>query len=75
MRTFMLYGALALGGCTAPEMAFPSLADLPQPPAPKTTNAEREAILQDVRQTGAQNREAGRMVRAGEELSRKLPPA
>lgn len=66
MRTFMLYGALALGGCTAPEMAFPDLAALPQPPAPKTTAAEREATLRQVQAEGAATRTAGQRVQAGQ---------
>ena len=65
MRTFMLYGALALGGCTAPEMAFPSLADLPQPAPPKTTVAEHEATLKEVQRSGDATRNAATAVRSG----------
>jgi hypothetical protein len=73
MRTYILYGALALGGCAAPEQAFPHLAALPTPEAPATTAAQRQADMDSLQARGAATREAGRMVRAGEDLKADLP--
>lgn len=73
MRTAILFGLLLLGGCAVPEQAFPALAALPVPPVPATTPAEREADLTALQARGAATREAGRMVRAGEDLKADLP--
>ena len=73
MRTYILYGTLALAGCASPEAAFPSLASLPTPDPVKTTPAEREANLKAVQAEGDATREAGRLVRAGVNESADLP--
>lgn len=73
MRTYILYGALALGGCAAPEQAFPHLAALPTPAPPTATATERQTDMDRLQARGAATREAGRMVRSGEDLSRPLP--
>lgn len=73
MRTYILYGALALAGCATPETAFPRLADLSQPPGPGTTPEERAALKATVEAEGAATREAGAIVRSGK-VTQALPP-
>ncbi|MCC6920950.1 MAG: hypothetical protein IT548_17270 [Alphaproteobacteria bacterium] len=72
MRTYILYGALALAGCATPEAAFPRLADLNQPPGPRTTPDERAALKAKVEADGEATREAGAIVRSGR-VTQPLP--
>ncbi|BCW89386.1 hypothetical protein sos41_25490 [Alphaproteobacteria bacterium SO-S41] len=73
MRTYILYGALALTGCTSPEAAFPSLASLPTPTPSATTPEQRDADLKALQAEGDTTREAGRLVRAGVNQGSDLP--
>ncbi len=65
MRTYILYGALALSGCAAPENAFPQLATLPNPELPKTSDADRQAAMKAIEAEGDATRAAGRRAAAG----------
>ena len=65
MRTYILYGTLALAGCASPEAAFPSLASLPTPEPSTTTAAEREADLKALQAEGDAVRAEGQRVQAG----------
>jgi predicted small lipoprotein YifL len=74
LKSLALLAALAAAACGTPGQDFPPLADLPAPAKPATTpeaRADREAAVQ---RDGDTVREAGRMVKAGEELARPLPP-
>ena len=74
MRTYVLYGSLALAGCASPARAFPRLADVTQPPATTTTAAQRAELQRQVQADGDTTRRAGQMVRAGDDLTQALPP-
>jgi hypothetical protein len=74
VRTYFLYGALAVAGCASPEQAFPRLADMSQPPAPKTTPTQRAELKRQVQADGDATRAAGQMVRTGEDLRQPMPP-
>lgn len=73
MRTYVLYGALALAGCSSPEAAFPKLVDMKQPAQPSQTSVERQALYADVKAEGDAARTAGKMVREGEISASRLP--
>jgi len=73
VRTYFLYGALAVAGCASPEQAFPRLADVTQPPALKTTPSQRAEMKRQIQAQGDATRAAGQMVRSGEDLTRPLP--
>ena len=73
MRTYVLYGALALAGCSSPEAAFPKLADLNPPPPPATTSIQRQSLFAEIARAGDATRTAGKMVREGEISADRLP--
>lgn len=73
MRTYILFSALALAGCSSPEAAFPRLVDLKPPPPPSSTSLQRQGLYAQIQAVGDRTREAGRMVRAGEISSNRLP--
>lgn len=73
MRTYVLYGALALAGCTSPEAAFPRLVDLKKPEAPSSTSIERQSVYVEIKREGDAARAAGKMVREGEISANRLP--
>lgn len=73
MRTYALYGMLALAGCASPEAAFPDLTEIRQPEPPATTALERQALLSEIQRAGDVTRTAGRMVREGETSGARLP--
>ena len=63
MRTYVLYGALALAGCSSPEAAFPKLADLKPPPPPATTSIQRQSLFAEIARAGETIERAPRRVR------------
>lgn len=65
MRTYILYGALALSGCAAPENAFPQLSALPTPEPPKTSDADRQAAMRAIEADGDATRAKGEEARTG----------
>ncbi len=73
MRTYMLYGVLALAGCTSPEAAFPRLADMKKPEPPSSTSIQRQGLLAEINRAGDAVRTAGKMVREGETSADRLP--
>lgn len=73
MRTFVLYGSLALAGCATPEAAFPDLANVSEPPGPASTSQQRDDLQREMVAEGKVAREAGQMVRNAEELYSELP--
>jgi len=73
MRTYVLYGALALAGCSSPEAAFPKLVDMKEPPPPSSTAIERQDLYAEIARAGDATRTAGKMVREGEISAARLP--
>jgi hypothetical protein len=73
MRTYVLYGALALAGCSSPEAAFPKLVDMKEPATPSQTSLERQSLLAEIKAAGDATRTAGKMVREGEISADRLP--
>lgn len=73
MRTYVLYGALALAGCSSPEAAFPKLVDMKEPAKPSQNAVQRQNLYADVKAAGDATRTAGKMVREGEISAARLP--
>lgn len=73
MRTYVLYGALALAGCSSPEAAFPKLVEIKEPAKPSQTAIESQNLFADIKAAGEATRTAGKMVREGEISAKRLP--
>ncbi len=73
MRIYVLFGALALAGCTSPDAAFPRLVDMKAPEPPSSTSIERQGVYAEIKREGDATRTAGKMVREGEISASRLP--